>query len=73
MLGDFLLGCVVGSDLVDISVVLKHETDGAYLVDHGGKEPVWVPKSACALEKVKGKLLWELTLPEWLATEKGLI
>ena len=60
------------SDLVDVEAVLKHETDGAFLVDCGGKESVWVPKSNCELVKVPGKHLWTLTLPEWLAFEKGL-
>jgi len=61
------------SDLVDISVVLVHETDRAWLVDHGGSENVWLPKSRCELAQEAGGKIWTLTLPECVANEKGLI
>jgi len=35
----------VKSDLVDIEVRKVHSTERAILVDHGGKEPVWLPLS----------------------------
>ena len=54
------------SDLIDIVVTLRHQTDKAYLVDDGDKQ-VWVPKSQS--EYADGIL----TLPEWLAMDKGLI
>ena len=56
------------SDLVDIDAELRHETDAAYLLDHGGKEPVWLPKSM-AEDNGDGTF----AMPEWLATEKGMI
>ena len=71
------------SDLIDISVMLRHETANAYLVADGRTEikkgdtvpselRVWVPKSQCELDIV-GKSSAILTLPEWLAVEKGFI
>ena len=61
------------SDLVDISVVLIHETDRAVLVDHGGEANVWLPRSAIEIERDKSGKTWTVTLPERLANEKGLI
>ena len=55
------------SDLIDIEVVLKHETELAWLVDDGDVKPVWIPKSQAEFD---GETL---TLPEWLALEKELI
>ncbi|MCA0303506.1 MAG: hypothetical protein LCH95_13975 [Proteobacteria bacterium] len=61
------------SDLIDISVVLVHETERAVLVDHGGAETVWLPKSAVEIERDAGGRTWTVTLPERLAAEKGLL
>lgn len=58
------------SDLVDISGELRHETDKAFLFwDGGNDEPVWLPKSQVEWDET-GKIM---TMPEWLALEKGLI
>lgn len=61
------------SDLVDISVVLVHQTEKAVLVDHGGAANVWLPRSAIEIERDPGGKTWTVTLPERLAAEKGLI
>lgn len=61
------------SDLIDISVTLVHQTDKAILVDHGGGENVWPPKSAVEFERDANGKTWTVTLPERLALEKGLI
>lgn len=61
------------SDLVDISVVLVHQTEKAVLVDHGGDGNVWLPRSAIEIEKGANGKTWTVTLPERLAQEKGLI
>lgn len=69
------------SDLVDITAELKHETDKAYLIDDGSGKEVWVPKSHVErsnqpvriAEKGQSNHTFEFTMPEWLATEKGLI
>ncbi len=55
------------SDLIDLPARLVHETEKAWLLDFGEAKPVWIPKSAAEFD---GK---ELTLPEPLALEKGLI
>lgn len=45
---------------------LVNETELAWLVEYEGKT-FWVPQSQCQL---KGD---ELTIPEWLAIDKGMI
>lgn len=57
---------------VEIDVDVRHETDKAYLV-YDGKREVWIPKSQITDKLVqKGKIV-QITLPEWLAKDKGLI
>jgi hypothetical protein len=55
------------SDLIEIAVILVGESEKAWKVDAGGEKPAWLPKSQCEFED------GTLTLPEWLAKEKGLI
>lgn len=57
---------------VDLEVVIKRETDKAYLIDHGGEEEVWMPKSQVREIEKKGRTV-VLTVTEWIANEKGLI
>lgn len=65
-------------DPVEFCGEMKYETEGAYLVDDGANE-VWIPKSQCMevgqLRGTGGVLSsdYEFTIPEWLATEKGII
>lgn len=56
------------SDLVDVDATLKRETEKAFLLDAGGEEPVWVPKS-----QVENNSDGTFTMPYWLAKDKGLI
>lgn len=56
------------STLHDFTVILKHETDSAWLVNDGSKN-AWIPKSQGELVAKSGA--WTLTIPEWLAIEKG--
>lgn len=69
-------------ELVDIAVMIRHETDSAYLLADGRTEikkgdtapselRVWVPKSQIEIE-IAGKSAIA-TMPEWLALEKGFI
>lgn len=62
------------SDLIDVMVQKHAETPKAILVSDDGdeKKAVWIPLSQCEIEP-KGKGTFELTLPEWLAQDKGLI
>lgn len=59
-------GDVRKSDLVDISAEVRRETDKAWLIFDGDRE-VWLPKSQAERDRNT------FTMPEWLATEKGLI
>lgn len=62
------------SDLIDITVHLLHETDRAVLVT--GSTPdkgVWLPLSQIEIEPADTGGLHVVTLPEWLAIERGLI
>ena len=59
---------------IEIFCTLVHETERAVLVNDGTRE-VWLAKSTITSPKEfpePGKN-FELTLPEWLAEEKGLI
>ena len=64
------------SDLVDIMVHKHAETAKAVLVSTTGfgDDAVWLPLSQ--IEIVQNRLnkgLFEITLPEWLAIDKGLV
>lgn len=59
------------SDLIDISGEIRIDRERAVLFFDGDKE-VWLPKSLIEIER-KERGLFEITLPEWLALEKGLI
>ena len=56
------------SDLIDIAVEIKSETEKAYYLDDGATQ-VWIPKSQCEWNQEDGTL----TMPEWLAKDNGLI
>ncbi|MEX2480229.1 MAG: hypothetical protein WD928_05145 [Gammaproteobacteria bacterium] len=63
------------SDLIGMSVYLRHQTDRAVLVDsvNSTREPAWVPLSQVELTpNGDGETYW-LDIPEWLAVEKGLL
>jgi len=62
------------SDLIDITVHLLHETDRAVLVtDSTPEQGVWLPRSQIEIEPADTGGLHVVTLPEWLAMERGLI
>ena len=62
------------SKLIDISAIVRHETDSVFLLYDGRSEEkdktkelrVWVPKS-----QVEDNGDGTFTMPEWLAMEKG--
>ena len=58
----------LNNDLIDISGEIKAETERAYRF-YDGKETVWLPKSQCDWNEEEKTM----TMPEWLAMEKGLI
>lgn len=62
------------SDLIDVTVQIHMMTEHAVRVSDTGddKDAVWLPLSQVeVLKRPRGTAL--LTLPEWLALEKGLI
>lgn len=62
------------SDLVDLLLIKVHETDKAVLFKEsdGDEDGVWLPKSSIEVQHKRGNI-YEVTLPEYLAHEKGLI
>ncbi|WP_299085149.1 hypothetical protein [uncultured Paraglaciecola sp.] len=56
--------------LVDIECIVKHKTDRAVLIDDGDTE-AWLPLAHAEVETRGRHAL--VTIPEWLAQEKGLI
>lgn len=62
------------SDLVDVTMQLHAETGKAVLVsDDGDKaKAVWLPLSQCEIEKKRDGIVI-VTLPEWLAIQRGLV
>ena len=63
------------SDLVDVACCRHAETDQAILVsdDDNRADAVWLPKSQVEIESDNYKNFITVTMPEWLALEKGLI
>ncbi len=56
-----------------IEGTIRHQTAAAVLVDVGGDEPVWIPKSQILeMEETPGGL-FEFEIPEWVAIKKGLV
>lgn len=63
---------------IEIEVRVTRVTDKAILVDHGGKEEVWIAKSQISdwcdgPDSAPGMGTTSIFVPEWLATEKGLV
>jgi len=60
-------------DLVDLEVVVIHQTERAVLVSlTEDGEKVWLPLSAIEVNTRKNRTA-EITLPEAMAIEKGLV
>ena len=64
----------MNSDLVDLDGHVLHETEKAALVTLDVPEnSVWLPKAKIELSETGVGGIMTLTLPEWLALDKGLI
>jgi hypothetical protein len=64
------------SDPIDMTVRVKATTERAALVEpaYSTREAAWVPLSQVELAAVEGgEGLYTLTIPEWLAVDKGLV
>lgn len=55
-------------DIIEVSVIIKHQTEKAILVDNLKDKPIWLPKSQIEIQSET-----EISLPEWLAVDKELI
>lgn len=62
------------SNLIDLSLQLHHETERAILVSDTGDrdDAVWLAKSQIEYAEIKPGFV-DVTCPEWLATERGLV
>ena len=62
------------SNIIDIDVEVTARTEKAVLVHTGNKEEAaWLPLSQIEIEPSGVGGIETVTLPEWLALEKGLI
>ncbi len=62
------------SDVIDVDGAVEARTDKAVLFHTGNKEEaVWLPLSQIEIEETGFAGIFTVTLPEWLALEKGLI
>ena len=60
-------------DIIEVATTIRHQTDKAILVDEG-KEKIWLPKSQVEIDEHDEKTgAATLSMPEWLAVDKGLI
>lgn len=61
--------------LIDLTLNVHLKTEKAILAsDDGDKEKaVWLPLSQIEMESTKNDDIFEVTMPEWLAKEKGLV
>lgn len=55
-------------DVVDVSCTIKHETAQAVLINDGDND-IWLPFSQVEVDRTANMV----SMPEWLAIEKGLI
>jgi hypothetical protein len=61
------------SDIIDITVSIRGSTDRAVLVDYGERETVWLPLSLIEIAPNSDGRTHTVTLPEWLAEERGMV
>jgi hypothetical protein len=61
------------SDLKDFTATLRFETRDAIQITHSSEpnRKIWLPKSQIEFVRKSGATI-EVTLPEWLAIDKGL-
>ncbi len=62
------------SDIIDIDGAIEARTEKAVLFHTGNKEEAaWLPLSQIEIEETGFGGIFTVSLPEWLALEKGLI
>ena len=57
------------NELTDLAVIVLAETEKAYKIDAGIGKDCWIPKSQCEFDSETNTL----TLPTWLAEDKGIV
>lgn len=62
------------SDVIDLDVKVHHATELAVLVSETGDkdDAVWLPLSQIEIDTTENGAETTVTIPEWLADEKGL-
>lgn len=60
------------NELVELTVILKRTGALAALVDHGAGAAVWLPLSQIEISPNGDGRTHVVTLPQWLAEEKGM-
>ena len=61
-------------ELVEIDGEIEAKTEQAILFHTGNKsEAVWLPRSRIQVEKSGFEGIFTVTLPEWMAIDRGLI
>lgn len=68
----------MNNPIVEIECAVVRTTDSAILIDHGGRSNVWIPRSQIndytpGPEGDGVEHCESIFIPEWLATEKGLV
>ena len=62
------------SNIIDIDVSIEARTEKAVLAHTGDKsKAAWLPLSQIEISETGFPEIWTVTLPEWLALDKGLI
>lgn len=61
------------SELVDVELMLMGETAQAIRVEDADENTVWLPKSQIEIERRPNDRVITVTMPQWLAEEKGLV
>lgn len=63
------------SDIIDLDLIMRAETAAAVMVaeTEDALKAVWLPKSQIEIERKAGSRIVTITLPEWLAIDKGLV
>lgn len=63
----------MSNEIVDLTLELHVDTDKAMLLSDDGNRhnAKWVPKSQIEYNKYLENNIWEISLPEWLATKNG--
>lgn len=63
----------MSEETVEVSCVIKHTTESAHLIDDGTKQ-VWIPiRCVVDIDASHTNSCLTMTLPVWLAKDRGLI